>query len=356
LINLFKVRMSPNAGEETTKILNSGFIGQGPKVEEFEDLLWNELKSETRPVTMNSCTSAIEMALDLIGIEQGYEVISTPASCWASSINILRKKAKIVWADIDPITFNIDPNSVEKLITDKTKAIIAVNWAGRLCDYKKLKSFGIPVIEDAAHRGISDISNEEHGDYICYSFQAIKFLTTIDGGILIAPNEEKEEEARLKRWFGLDRKGTGFRCKNDIKLVGTKTHLVDVNATIGILNIEESKDSVIKHKKNSKFLIENIKNSNISFPEYDKNCHYWIFSISILNKKKDLFMEYMKENGIDCNPVHFRNDDYTCTKEFKNPNLNGVNVFGECQVCIPNGWWLSQEDLNYIVEKVNAFD
>jgi dTDP-4-amino-4,6-dideoxygalactose transaminase len=97
----------------------------------------------------------------------------------------LHRHAKIRWADIDPWTGLIDPDSVAKLVTSKTKAIIGVNWAGKLCDFKRLKAFGVPVIEDAAHTWDVFLIGEHYarGDYICYSFQAIKFLTTGDGGI-----------------------------------------------------------------------------------------------------------------------------------------------------------------------------
>ena len=162
--------MAPDASSLVKEVLDSGFIGQGPKVEEFEDILWKELGSSVRPVTVNSCTSAIDLALDLIGVRPGDEVISTPQTCFASQVGAIHKGATIRWADIDPITGCMDPNSIEKLITDKTKAIIAVNWAGRYCDFTSLKSFGIPVVEDAAH--CWDIFNDsacERGDYTCYS-------------------------------------------------------------------------------------------------------------------------------------------------------------------------------------------
>lgn len=356
MIPQFKVKMSPDAKQIVSEVLESGFIGQGLKVEEFEDLLWKELKSFVRPVTVNSCTSAIDLALDLIQINPGDEVISTPQTCFASQVGCIHKNAIIRWADIDPISGCIDPESVKKLITKKTKAIIAVNWSGKFCNFKALKEFNIPVIEDAAH--CWDVFNEnncERGDYICYSFQAIKFLTTGDGGILIPP-KEKEESARLLRWYGLDRtKGESFRCTQNIKVAGFKYHMNDIAASIGIKNISHAKESVIEHRKNSKFLIDNIKNSGIRISPWDENSSYWIFPLHVLNGRKNEFLQYMKDNLISASPVHYRNDDYDCTSMFKEFNLPGVDLFTETQVCIPNGWWLSSNDLEYIVEKVNTF-
>lgn len=360
MIPLFKVRMSPNAKNLVGEVLESGFIGQGPKVEEFEDLLWKELNTEVRPITVNSCTTAIDLSLELIGVGPGDEVISTPQTCFASQVGAIHRKAVIRWADINPITGCIDPKSVKKLINNKTKAIIAVNWAGKICDFSSLKKYNIPVIEDAAH--CWDVFNDvnyswwmERGDYICYSFQAIKYLTSGDGGILIPP-KEKENDARLLRWYGLDRtKGESFRCTQDIKVAGFKYHMNDIAAAIGIENIPYAKESVKRHRKNSKFLINNINNDCIKLPTWDEDCSYWIFSLHILNSRKDEFIRYMTDNSISVSPVHYRNDNYYCTSKFKDFSLPGLDSFSETQVCIPNGWWLSENDLDYIVEKINNF-
>ena len=354
MIPLFKVRMSQKASEEVAKVLHSGFIGQGEKVEQFEDLLWSELKSKKRPVTVNSCTSAIDLALELCDVGYGDEVISTPQTCFASNTGPIHRGSKIRWADIDSKTGLIDPNSVEKLITKKTKAIIAVNWAGKFCDYKKLKSFGIPVIEDAAHTwDVYPSNNTERGNHICYSFQAIKFLTCGDGGILIT---DQEEDARLLRWYGLDRtKNQSFRCTQNIKKAGFKYHMNDIAASIGIANTPEASDSVMQHRENSMELISRIKNSNFILPEPDNDCSYWLFSMHILNGRKNEFIKYLEENNVSSSPVHFRNDKYDSTSQFSEKKLDGVDSFTETQVCIPNGWWLSHDDKDKIVRLLNEF-
>jgi dTDP-4-amino-4,6-dideoxygalactose transaminase len=349
--------MSPDAKDLVGDVLASGYIGQGPKVNEFEDLLQQELHLNSKPVTVNSCTSAIDLALHLIGIGPDDEVISTPQTCFASQVGALNRKAIIRWADINPITGCVDSQSVKNLITPKTKAIIAVNWGGRLCDFKTLKSYGVPVIEDAAHCwNVFNQNSNERGDYICYSFQAIKFLTCGDGGLLVTP-KEKEEDARLLRWYGLDRtKNESFRCTQNIKVAGFKYHMNDIAASIGITNIPLAKDSVIQHRQNSKYLIENIQNPNIQVPEWNEDCSYWIFSLHVLNQKKQSFIDYMNSKSIAASPVHYRNDDYDCTSQFKEGILEGVDLFTETQVCIPNGWWLNSNELNYIVQTINDFE
>lgn len=359
MINLFKVRMSEFAPERVKTVLESGFIGQGSYVDEFEEKLQKELNTKYKPITVNSCTSAIELALVLCGVDHNSEVITIPTTCFATNSPIINRQATIKWADIDPKTSLIDPKSVEKLITNKTKAIIAVNWAGKLCDYTALKKFGIPVIEDAAHTWdvFSDMSGIERGDYICYSFQAIKYLTTGDGGILVNNDFDINEKARLLRWYGLDRtKGQSFRCVQNIQLPsGMKWHMNDINASIGIANIPEAKQSVNQQRENSKILINNIKNKDVIVPEWDETCSYWLFSMHVLNDRKQEFIEYMKAHDIESGPVHYRNDKYDCTMQFKGDHLPGVEFFDKNQVCIPNGWWLSNTDLEYIIKVVNNF-
>lgn len=357
MIPLFKVRMSDKAPSLVKEVLDSGFIGQGPKVEQFEDLLWEELKTSIRPITINSCTSAIDLALHLCQVGPGDEVISTPQTCFASQVGMINRHARIRWADIDPKTGVIDPKSVLNLITDKTKAIVAVNWAGKLCDYKTLKSYGVPVIEDAAHTWDSFFtSQQERGDYICYSLQAIKFLTSSDGGILITP-KEKEEDARLLRWYGLDRtKNQSFRCTQNIKESGFKYHMNDVCAAIGICNIPEARDSVLKHRQNAKFYSQSLNNlSSITVPEYDQNCSYWLYSLLVEKGTKEQFMEYLSENNISASPVHHRNDRYDCTIKFKEGDLTGVDEFYEKQVSVPVGWWLSKNDVDHIVDIIQKY-
>lgn len=357
MIPLFKVRMSPHAKELVGEVLESGFVAQGPRVEQFEDLLWEELKTPIRPITTNSCTSAIDLALHLCGVGPGDEVISTPQTCFASQVGIIHRHAKIRWADIDPITGCIDPESVSKLVTSKTKAIVAVNWAGKFCDFKTLKSYGVPVIEDAAHTWDVFLDEKpERGDYICYSFQAIKFLTCSDGGLLITP-KDKQKDARLLRWYGLDRENNqSFRSAQTIKEAGFKYHMNDVCASIGISNINEAKDSVLKHRENAKFYYDSLKdNINVTVPEYDETCSYWLYSILVERGTKEDFIEYLKENNISANPVHYRNDRYDCTLKFVEEELRGVTRFYEKQVSIPVGWWIGQEQRQQIVSLIQSY-
>jgi dTDP-4-amino-4,6-dideoxygalactose transaminase len=361
MIPLFKVAMCDTAASKVAAVLNSGYIGQGQKVDEFEELLQSSayLGTKTTPVTVNSCTSAIDLALELIGVQPGDEVIATPQTCFASNVHIIHRHAIIKWADIDPITGLIVPESVERLITSRTKAIIAVNWAGKFCDYKKLKSFGFPVIEDAAHTWdvfMSPVEKPTRGDYICYSFQAIKFLTCGDGGVLIAPDEEKTHLAKMLRWYGLDRtKNQSFRCTQNITKVGFKYHMNDINASIGIANLPLSRNSVIANRHNAKQYIDKVKNPLLTLPEWDPTCSYWLFSMHVNTGDVASFTQYMEKNGVATSPVHYRNDMYDTTVFYPGDDRPGVDKFSQTQICIPVGCWLSTKDKEHIINLLNNF-
>lgn len=354
-IELFKVTMSPTVLQDLEPVLMSGYVAQGKKVDEFEDCLWQLFPHfPTKPVSVNSGTTAIDLALELCDVGSDDEVISTPMTCFATQIGALHRKAKIRWADIDPNTGLIDPESVKSLITDKTKAIIAVDWAGKIADYKTLKSFGIPVIEDAAHCWDVFLNdNIERGDYICYSFQAIKFLTTSDGGMLVCP-PEKEKLARNLRWFGLDRtKNESFRYMQDIPRAGFKYHMNDVCATIGLANIKYANYAVEKSRNNAKLFCDELSNlQHVTVQPFDKNCSYWIFPIVLNNIDRNDFIKYLADNNIVSSPAHHRNDEHSCTMQFKELDLINLKQFNDNQLNIPVGWWLTNEDKQHIIDTI----
>lgn len=358
MIDLFKVNMSKDAHESVSRVLSSGYITQGPRVDEFERLLQGFLGSGVVPTLVNSCTSAIDLALELCGVGPGDEVISTPQTCFASNVGPIHRGARIRWADIDKLTGLIDPASVGKLINSKTKAIIAVNWAGKFADYASLKSYGVPVIEDAAHTWDTFLVDKpERGDYICYSLQAIKFLTAGDGGILITP-PEKEHEAKLLRWYGLDRtKNESFRITQNVKQAGFKYNMNDISAAIGISNLLSASNAVKEHRSNARVLCKYINNEHLTVLPFDEQASYWIFPILINDiGNRDNFKHYMQDNLIASALVHYRNDMYDSTSAFREKELPGVGEFTSKQINIPCGWWLSNQDVLYVIDVVNRWN
>lgn len=349
MIPLFKVYMAPEASQAVAAVLQSGYIGQGEKVEQFEQALQHLLGTEAPPLTLNSCTSALDLALHLIGVGPDDEVITTPVTCTATNSPIVRRGARPIWADVDPATGLIDPADVARKITRKTKAIMAVDWGGALCDYTALRSFGLPVIQDAAHSLTAGLG----GDYICWSFQAIKHLTTGDGGALWCPPEQLER-GRLLRWYGLDRRSRAdFRCEQNIAEVGYKYHMNDIAAAIGLANIPHMADVLTPHWANALIYDRALQDiPGITQPIWHENSAWWLYTLLVDDRAG--FISYMADRGIMASPVHARNDTHNgfC---YPHGPLPGVDHFASRNVAIPVGWWLSTSDRDRIVNAVRAW-
>ena len=255
-IPLFKVYMAESAIEKTSQVLRSGFIGQGPVVEEFEKHLKDSF-SYDHLVTLNSATSAEHLALHLLknptphfpGIQAGDEILTTPMTCTATNWPILANGFNIKWVDIDPETLNMDLDDLARKITPKTKAIMIVHWGGYPVDLDRLNAicaqagmindYKPAIIEDCAHAMGSVYKKKligTSGNFCTLSLQAIKHVTAGDGGILFTPRDFYRR-AKLLRWYGIDREGDrkDFRCEANIPEWGYKFHMNDINAGIGEL-------------------------------------------------------------------------------------------------------------------------
>ena len=191
-IVLFYPDISKESIIEVNDTLRSRWLGQGPKVEKFEAQFSKKFSSNLPSIAVGSGTDALHLAYILADLKPGDEVIVPVFTCTATNIPFLYMGVKIVFADIQRDTLNIDPSHVKTLINDKTKAIICVHYGALPCDMKELQdiadSKGIPVIEDAAHALGGTYMGQSIGsisDFTMFSFQAIKHLTTGDGVMLV---------------------------------------------------------------------------------------------------------------------------------------------------------------------------
>lgn len=363
MISLFRVHMPGSVLEPLKATLFSGYIGQGPKVDEFERALAPWVGSPNG-LLVNTCTSAIRLALRLAGVGPGTEVITTPQTCTASNTPILEQYADISWADIDPWTGNIDPLDVERKITGRTKAIIAVHWGGYPCQLDELiaisRKYGVALIEDAAHAFGATYRGRKigsYGSYTTFSFQAIKHLTTIEGGLLVCPSVDDYRRGRLLRWYGIDRDTprADLRCDENVVEAGYKYNFNDVGAAIGLEQLKYIGGILERHRANAKFYRERLtglKRVKLLNYQADRESAYWLFTIRVDDRKG--FQEYMKTQGIMVSQVHVRNDIHTAFKAFRR-NLPGVDEFTREQVSIPVGWWVSDEDREKIALAVEEW-
>lgn len=363
MIELFKVFMPESVMEPLKQTLLSGYIGEGPKVKEFESSLAPWMGND-KILALNCGTSAIRLALRLADVGQGDEVISTPMTCTATNMPILAAGAKIVWADIDPWTGNIDPEDVKQKITPKTKAIICVHWGGYPCELLELACIAgdIPVIEDAAHAFGSRFHDGPIGSmfsrFACFSFQAIKGLTTVDGGALACQYRKDYDRGKLLRWYGIDRtaKGRDLRCEDDIKEYGYKFHMNDVAATIGIEQLKYVDIILQAHRENARrydAAFCNLENVKLLRYKPELQSSFWLYTIRV--KDRDAFVKHMAGARIMVSKVHARNDLHSCFKESR-CDLPGVDEFYAEQVSIPVGWWLKEVEIKHIIDEVIKYD
>lgn len=360
-LRLFKVGMGEDAIRAASEVLASGYIGQGERVEAFEGALAYYYRLPHRPVTVNSATSGLHLALTMTGVGPGSEVITTPMTCSATNTPIVHLGARIVWADVDPVTGCIDPNSVAGLVSPRTTAIVAVDWAGRPCDYARLRQAapGVPIIQDAAHAGVGALTRP-HGDYVVWSYQAIKYLTCGDGGALFCPDPER---ARLLRWYGLDRtSGESFRCAQDITEVGHKWHMNDVAAAIGLANLPTARDNWLQQTRNAAHYATSLPDGQggLTLPPWDSRCSWWLYTVLV--EERERFADFLATHGIETSQVHRRNDVHTAfaAAAWEDPlavvgRRPGVDEFAARQLAIPVGWWLSNNELDHVCEVVRAW-
>ena len=360
MLQLIKTSLPPREKlmPRLEEILYSGYIAQGEAVEEFERR-FEAFIGGGNTLSLNSGTAALHIALILAGVKEGDEVISTALTAEPTNTSIKAVGAKIRYADVDGATGNISPDEIEKAINSKTKAIIVVDYAGIPVDVKRIqaisKKFNIPVIQDAAHALGSKFNGKKAGNHFpftVYSFQAIKHLTTIDGGALQILDKELYEKGKIIRWFGLDKKL--MRMENNITIQGYKYHMNNVNATVGLVQLDEIEEIISKYVENGKYLDEGLKGSKgIELIEYYPNTEpsYWFYTLKVENR--DGFVKMMADNGIMASEVHKRNDLHDYLNDF-NIELPNLDVFYSKMVHIPCGWWVTKDDCDKMISLIKG--
>lgn len=338
------------------EILYSGYIATGQAVYDFED----EFKAyigNPNMISLHSGTDALHLAYILAGVKPGDEIISTPMTAEPTNTSIAMVGAKVVWGDVDPRNGLLDPKSVRSLITDKTKAIVMVHYAGMVCDmdefYKISKEFNIPIVEDCAHALGAKYNGKlvgNYSDYTIYSLQAIKHMTTVDGGFLALKDYSQLDRAKRLRWFGLSKDKS--RLENDITEVGYKYAMNNVNATIGLCQMKYVKDVIAKYIANGKFYDEALKGiPGIEMVAYNKNTEpsYWLYTMKV--ERRDDFCKMMEANGILASQLHHRSDTHSIFKDSKR-ELPNMEQWYNSFVHIPCGWWVDEESRVKIVETI----
>jgi perosamine synthetase len=369
-IILFRPHLTEAAKNAARAQLDERFIGQGPRVDEFELAFEKQISHEHKAIAVNAGTSALHLADILAGIKDGDEVIGPVFSCSASYAGLLYQRARVVFADINKENLNISPAHVKELFKEhgeRIKAIIVVHYGGYLVDLDAIhaiaKEWNVPVIEDAAQavgatykgRNVGEISQ-----YTAYSFQAIKSLTTCDGGMLTIEDPIQEEKAKRIRWFGIDRKAKfEERWKKDIWEVGYKYQMTDVSAALGLEGLKDL-PNVIDHSRNLfRAYVEGLKGVSgirvMCGDSLDESAGtsptYWLCTVEV-DKRED-FKRKLAEHGIETNETHFRCDRYSVYggRVYNCPNMDYLE---DRYLLLPMHQYVTTENVQKICEVIKG--
>ena len=366
MIQVFKPCMGQEEVDAVSKVLLSGWIGLGPKTAEFEER-FSDYIGVDYTVGVNSATSALDLALKLLHINQGDEVI-VPTVTFVSTAHVVAYNLGTpIFADVDPVTLSIDIEDVKRKISPRTKAIIPVHYGGRPCDMDSLKQAvgDIPIIEDAAHAAGAEYKGRKCGsigDIGCFSFHAVKNLAMGDGGALTLNDKAMAERAKRLRWLGID-KGTWDRSEIDksywweycVDEVGLKCHMNDIMAAIGLVQLAKLDEMNARRKEVARRYTEAFSDVDwIETPldddeEYRSAWHIYCIKVDV----RDELSVYLQENGIATGvhykPIHL----YNCYGN--RPVLPVAEEVFKRILSLPMYPAMTDEEVNHVIDTIISF-
>lgn len=324
-ISLFHPFVDEKMRMAVYRALGSKMLTQGKKVIEFEKRLAEKLKVKN-VVTVNSATSALELAYHLLGLKKGDEAIVPVFTFAATTIPLVRRGVKVVFADVTDELL-LDWDDVKKKITSRTKIVVNVHLLGK---YSTAPRLSVPIIGDAAQY-LGKTSGER---FTIYSFQATKTLTTVDGGALVCERKADYARAKLLRWYGLDRETKKASTDVDITEAGYKYFMNDVTASMGIAglqNMERLKREQAKLQRRYKKLIGGLGGSP--------------YLIHVKNREQ--VRKELALRGIETGLMHRRNDLYTIFGG-KRQNLPNMNKLEKTMLFLPCHNKMTVQDVEYV--------
>jgi dTDP-4-amino-4,6-dideoxygalactose transaminase len=323
--------------------METRWLGQGPRVEEFESA-FRTYTGANDCVMVSSGTAALHLAYLLAGIKPGDEVVAPLFTCTATNTPLLQIGARIRFADVGYNSLNSGIGNIGDMVTEKTKAIVVVHYGGAilphmrgiraLCDERN-----IVLIEDCAqalgawrlgHKAGWWQNAGSWGDFACYSFQAVKHVTTGDGGCLrFGPKAAHlADRARRMRWFGIDRQAKlAGTWANDITELGYKYQMTDIAASMGIESLRAMPAQVIHRTAMRERYMERLEGfDGVNLIDVHPGCAAWLCTVMVEDRREDLIRK-LREQEIESGQVHYRNDRYTIfagARERKWPNMDAI--------------------------------
>jgi UDP-4-amino-4,6-dideoxy-N-acetyl-beta-L-altrosamine transaminase len=359
--------------EEVVKVLRSDWITTGPKIEEFENALCEYIGCKYA-VLVNSGTSALDIAVQSLNLPRGSEVITTPFTFVATSNAILYNGLKPVFADICSDTFNIDPEEIRKKITDKTEAIIHVDYAGQPCDTKALEEiateFNLYLIEDACHAIGAEYDGKKVGnfaDLTAFSFHPVKHITTGEGGAVVTGDKGLYRRLLLLRNHGIDRDaqdryGQGASWAYDVAHLGRNYRMTDFQAALGRSQLKKL-DGFIERRRELAWmydeLLSDVDGVRVPVVRSDVGHAWHLYTILLYGSiDRDEFFNYMRAAGVGVN-VHYipayRHSYYTKRFGFDPGDFPVTEDVFKRIITLPLHQGMSSGDVSYICDKIKDY-
>lgn len=347
-------------------VIDSGWWGLGPKTLEFEKK-FSDYIGVNFAVGLNSATAALHLAFKCLDIE-GYEVI-TPSMTFVSTNHAILYNGGIpVFCDIEEDNLNIDPDKIEELITEKTKVLIIVHYGGYACDMDKIleivRKHNLYLIEDASHAcggKFKDKMLGSMGDFGVFSFQAVKNLSTGDGGMLVTNNKKWYERLKKLRWVGISKDTFARGTENkydwfyDVVELGFKYHMNDITAAIGLAQLEKLDWMNDIRRKWSDYYRENLAGIKKIKCPFKKDymfpaCHNFV----IKTEKRDELKNYLMEKGITTGVHYYPNHLYDMYKLYYR-ELPITEAIWTKLITLPLYPGLTEEELDFVIDSIKEF-
>ena len=359
MINIAKPQVGQEEKQAVLEVLDSGMIAQGPRVKAFEEA-FAEMCGVKHAVATTSGTTALHTALLAHDIGPGDEVITSPFTFIASANSILFVGAKPVFVDIDPATFNINPDLIEAAITSKTKAIMPIHLFGLSADMDRImdiaQKYNLAVIEDACQSHGAVNNGRKVGSFATgtFSLYPTKNMTSAEGGMITTNDDQTAENAQVIRQHGMRR-----RYYHDE--LGFNFRMTDIHAAIGYEQLKKLSKFNRKRRANAAYFSEHLEHLDGIVPPVVPGGYEHVFhqyTIRILNGNRDAAVEYLRKNGVGSGvyyPVPIHKQTYYVNELGYNQTLPEAEKAANEVLSLPVHPALSEIDLETIVSVVNAF-
>lgn len=354
--------------EAVVQVLKSDYLTTGPKVAEFEKKVADYVGARYA-VAVSNGTAALHIACLAAGIGEGDEVITTPITFAASANCVLYCGGTPVFADINPVTYNIEPTEIEKHITSHTRALIPVHYTGQPCDMEAIaaiaRKHNLLVIEDAAHALGAEYQGKKIGslsDMTCFSFHPVKPITTGEGGMVVTNDEELYKKLILYRSHGITREREWMSSDEgpwyyEQVALGYNYRITDISCALGISQMDKLDDFIARRRQIAAYYDEafaGVEGLQIPVQSEDGMSGWHLYMVQVLQKERSEVFAKLREAGIGVN-VHYipvYQFPYYQQHGYGDCHCPHAEQFYENAISLPIFPALTQEQQDYVIEHI----